>query len=257
MNISQVTAVYFSPTNTNMRSVINIAGPLAQGQRFEAIDTTPTYNAKVQQEFGADELVVFGAPVYGGRVFNGALTRFEGMKGNNTPCVVTVTYGNRHYDDALLEMKEWAEAHGFVPIAAAALIGQHTYGQIQVGRPNRQDMLEDNAFARKVLEKIQKDDLSVVEVPGNHPYKEGGNGGSFRPLTDTSICTYCRICVNECPVGAIAMDCTTVRDNCIACFRCIRECPMNAKNMNVPAYNDFAEMFSKKLAEARPNEYFL
>lgn len=69
------------------------------------------------------------------------------MKGSGTPCIVTVTYGNRHYDDALLEMEDIVREAGFVPFAAAALVAQHTYGEIQVGRPSAADLAEDRAFA--------------------------------------------------------------------------------------------------------------
>lgn len=255
MKIDQVTAVYFSATGTSMRSVVSIGRPLAE--RMDAYDVTLWEFVPENKTFGPNELVIFGAPVYGGRIYKGAMERFARFHGDNTPCIVTCTYGNRHYDDALLEMKETLESQGFRPIAAAALIGQHTFGEIAVGRPNRLDMDEDKAFAEKVLAKLAADDLSIVEVPGNHPYKAGGNGGRFRPLTNDQ-CTFCRICVMECPEQAIAQDCITIdNDKCISCFHCIKECPMKAKHMDVPAYNDFAKNFSEKLAAPRANEYFL
>lgn len=46
-------------------------------------------------------------------------------------------------------------------------------------------------------------------------------------------------------------------DRCIACFRCIRRCPVGAKHMDVPAYNDFAAMFTQKLKQPKSNAYFL
>lgn len=91
--------------------------------------------------------MVFGAPIYGGRVFQGALRRMEALRGADTPCIVTVTYGNRDFDDALLELAEFVRERGFLPIAGAALVGEHTYGSIQPGRPLPDDLREDRAFA--------------------------------------------------------------------------------------------------------------
>lgn len=247
-----VTAIYFSPTDTSRRGACAIARVL--NGSYNEIDLTCKASPA---SFTSNEIVVFGAPVYGGRLFKGFVERLDGIKGENTPCIVTVTYGNRHYDDALLEFCDLAAARGFIPVAAAALIGQHTYGSIQVGRPNDNDLAEDAAFAKKAADKLKKGDYSTPSVPGNRPYREGGNGGKFFPLTNDS-CTDCGLCAAECPMQAISPDHRTVlSDKCIACFRCIRHCPVGAKHMDVPAYNEFAAMFTEKLKTPRPNEYFL
>jgi ferredoxin len=155
-------------------------------------------------------------------------------------------------------MHELAVAQGFVPFAGAALIGQHTYGEIQVGRPNSTDLSEDKAFARRAYKKLIESGAGLVSVPGSKPYRDGGNGGGFRPLTNDN-CIECGLCAANCPEGAIDGDDFKSIDNekCIACFRCIRECPVDAKNMDDKTYNDFAAGFTKKLAARRENEFFV
>lgn len=247
-----VTAVYFSPTDTSRKGVCAIAKTL-DGTSNEIDLTCHGENAK----FGSNDVVVFGAPVYGGRLFKGFVERLSGIQGDKTPCVITVTYGNRDYDDALLEMHDLVIANGFVPIAAAALIGQHTYGSIQVGRPNKDDLDEDVLFAEKIVNKLKSGDFSIPDIPGNRPYREGGNGGSFIPLTNDN-CVNCGNCVAECPMQAIGADNRTIKtDKCIACFRCIRRCPVSAKHIDIPAYNEFAAMFTEKLKAPKSNIYFL
>lgn len=247
-----VTAIYFSPTDTSRKGACAIVEAL--GGTCKELDLT-CHAAKAQ--FGPREVVVFGGPVYGGRLFKGFVERLADVKGNKAPCIVTVTYGNRDYDDALLELCDLVTAQGFIPVAAVALIGQHTYGSIQVGRPDQDDLAEDAAFARKVAEKLEKGDYRMPDVPGNRPYKEGGNGGSFFPLTNDA-CTDCGRCAQECPMQAIGPDNRAIHtDRCIACFRCIRRCPVGAKHMDVPAYNDFAAMFTQKLKQPKSNAYFL
>jgi len=241
---------YFSPTGNTKKSLEAMAEAL--GGYKEALDLTAAGQAVVR-EFTADDLVIFGVPVYGGRIPKAAKVRFEQLKGNQTPCLAVVTYGNRDFDDALLELADMAAEQGFVVKGAAALVGRHTYGEIQVNRPDEEDLKADREFAKKALENLNKDVEFVI--PGNRPYKDGGNGGRFRPLTADS-CVHCGVCADACPVQAIAEDHTTIGDGCISCFRCIRQCPVGAKNMNTDAYNEFAVSFTERLKVRRENQFF-
>lgn len=259
MSNYNITAVYFSPTETSRRGTLAIARELASS--FQEMDLTIATAEPPQTRFTTKDLLVFGAPVYSGRLYKGVVKRFEKLQGNNTTCVITVTYGNRDYDDALLELSDLVQRQGFIPIAAATLIGEHTYGRIQIGRPDTDDLAEDSQFAQKVKAKLSTGKISSIKVPGNHPYiggKQGGNAGRFRPLTSAS-CIKCGTCAKNCPEGAIHLEelGTLDQDKCISCFRCIKKCPAQAKNMNAPEYLSFAETFSAKLSNKRNNEYFL
>lgn len=77
-------------------------------------------------DFGPDDLVLFGVPVYGGRIPSPAVQTLRRMQGSRTPAVLVAAYGNREYDDALLELADIAAANGFIPFAAAALIAEHS-----------------------------------------------------------------------------------------------------------------------------------
>lgn len=252
--------ICFSPTGTSKKSALSIAQAFTDSPNV--IDVTTFGSVSEKTAFADNELVIFGAPCYGGRIPKVAAERLDAFRGNNTPCIVTVTYGNRDYDDALLEMMDMAVKNGFIPVGAAALIGQHTFGTIQVGRPNDDDAAEDKEFGKKVLEKLAKiNDLTGAAAPefkGNRPYKDGGNGGKFRPVT-TDDCIKCGYCVRMCPMGAIDKADPSVIDNdkCISCFRCIKVCPKKAKTMTDEGYLKFAVDFSAKLAARRENEYYL
>ena len=178
------------------------------------------------------------------------------LRGQDTPCIVTVTYGNRDFDDALLELTRFCQERGFLPFAGAALVGEHTYGSIALGRPDAEDLLQDRAFALEAWEDFQAG-WESFSPPGNFPYKEGGKGGSFTPST-TQACTHCGLCVRQCPMQAIGEDCAAIDgEKCIACFRCVKNCPVQAKGVFTPEYQSFAAAFSEKLKEPKENQYFL
>lgn len=247
----KVSVVYFSPTENTKKTLKAMAEEI--GNNVEEFDLTcPKEDQRVQ--FGKDDFVIFGAPVYGGRIPEVARERLEDINGENTPCLVVVSFGNRDYDDALLELSDLVKKHGFVVKGAAAVVGRHTYGEIQTERPDEADLNQDREFAAAAAKKPE-DALELV-IPGNTPYKEGGKGGKFRPQT-SEACVKCGLCVKKCPVQAIGADCVTISDSCIACFRCIRKCPVQAKNMDTEEYQAFAKLFTEKLRERKENEFFL
>ena len=68
----KVTAVYFSPTGNTKKSVEAMAGAL--DPNFTVIDVTAPEQASVEREFSSEELVIFGMPVYMGRIPAAAAT---------------------------------------------------------------------------------------------------------------------------------------------------------------------------------------
>jgi ferredoxin len=245
-----VSVVYFSPTGGTKKSVEAMAAAIG--------DVTVTYDVTVDAHpaphaFGAEDFVIFGMPVYGSRIPKAAAARIQGFTGNQTPCIAAAVYGNVRVGDALLELADFAQAQGFVVKGGAALVARHTFGDIQLNRPNAADLAADREFGRQAAANPEGKPLNL---PGNRPYKDGGNGGGFRPQT-TSKCTACGLCVQSCPMQAIAADCETLSGNCISCFRCIRICPVNAKTMADEGYTSWAANFSETFREPRENAYYL
>ena len=251
--MGKVTAIYFSATGNTEKSLKALAEGAASAlgaEGFEGVDVT-CEPAPAPREFGPDDFVLFGMPVYAGRLPLAVKDRITGFTGRGTACLVAVSYGNRHYEDALLELADMARAQGFEVKGGATLIGRHTYGEIQVTRPDEDDLAACRSFAAQVA--LRKS--APLSLPGNRPYRDGLLRGRFHPLTDES-CVECGLCVRNCPMQAIGEDCRSIGEACISCFRCIRNCPVGAKNMDVPAYRDFAAMFSEKLQDRRENEFF-
>ena len=117
-----------------------------------------THAAPRPETLSADTVAVFAAPVYGGRIPRTALERMEGIRGEGTPAVVMAVYGNRAFEKAAAELADFVRARGFVPVAAAAFVGEHSYSTertpIAAGRPDGQDLAAAEAFGRAVRRKL-------------------------------------------------------------------------------------------------------
>lgn len=88
-------------------------------------------------EFRQAILSVFGTPVIAGRVPNVLLKYLADIRGNGALGVPVVLYGNRNYDDALIELRDIMEAGGIRTIAAGAFIGEHSFSKVLgAGRPD-------------------------------------------------------------------------------------------------------------------------
>lgn len=221
--------VYFSPTFSSKKVAQMIGCGL--GGRVEEIDITKPEIPELT--FSQDDLVIFAVPVYSGRVPGLVATHFQKIKGNGALAVSVVVYGNRDYDDSLLELKSLCKNAGFEVVACGAFIAQHTYSaKIAAGRPNAQDEEVAKNFGKQILAKITdgKAPWPEIAVKGNYPYVKLG-AGHIVPFC-SEACTLCGHCAETCPTGAIPLTApnTTTEETCIACGRCIKICPQNARS---------------------------
>lgn len=243
MEIKNVNTVYFSATYTTQKIVRNIAEKFT-GRRAEFDITQQAFEQDVV--FGSDDLLIVGMPVYAGRLPAQVLPSLRRFKGDSTPAIIVCVYGNRDYDDALLELKETVEANGFKVISAGAFIAQHSiFPQVGAGRPDDNDMRAIEEFADKSRAIIHSiDDISIVSEPrikGRHPYR-GADKVPLVPSGDKK-CNECKTCVKLCPSQAISEKNPrkTKSENCIACGRCIVVCPQGARR-----FTGLLHAFAKK-----------
>ncbi|MEG2570229.1 MAG: 4Fe-4S binding protein [Clostridia bacterium] len=219
-------------------------------------------NIAENKVFAHDELVVFGVPSYGGRVPVPAAQGIAKMHGDNTPAVLIVTYGNRAYDDTLLELQNIVEKNGFAVLAAAAFVTEHSImHSVAHGRPDEKDIDEIHKFAQNAWAKIsgcQADqNITRLKLPGKTPYVIY-NGIPLKPQA-TNACTKCGICAEQCPTGAIAQDSPNKTDKnvCVSCMRCIKICPNGARRLNPLMLSVAEKGFAKKCSERKEPEIFI
>jgi len=265
MNISKIWGVSFSPTKTSEKVVDAIASGISGIER-DSLDLT--YPGKIEaRTFKPEELVVIGVPVYAGRVAPLAVQRLKAIRGNMTPAVLVVLYGNREYEDALIELRDIAVKASFLPVAASAFIGEHSFSSSQMpiatGRPDGVDLASAVSFGRKVFKKIGQlqdfSSLSKLQIPGNIPYKESMGPLPITPKVNQTACTHCGMCIPTCPGGAITIDDDFIMDvnRCIFCCACIKACPEDALSIDAPSLQEKRRWLHENCAERKdPELYF-
>lgn len=242
MNLNKTQLVYFSPTGTSKKVLEFLSRSVAFGEVSHLDLTSPLDRLPVS--IPADELTMIAAPVYAGRVAATAVARLKKIKGEGGPVVVVVLYGNREYEDALLELRDLALSAGFRPLAGCAFIGEHSYSEedmpIGAGRPDEQDGTVAAAFGARIVDKLagvnDPDGLGALAVPGQFPYKDGVGAFPFTPVVEEALCTLCGICVDICPTGAVELDGVIQMDSsrCIYCCACKKSCPDRAIQATAP-----------------------
>ena len=251
MNIEKWIIAHFSPTGGTKR----VADAIATGFNIPVVemDLTKADSAVI---LGENDALMAVLPVFAGRVPQISLERLSALRGNGQKAVAVVVYGNREFDDALLETKDALQAGGFRVIAAAAFIAEHSIVRsIAVGRPDAEDETLCRQFAVDVMAKA--DDAAPVQVPGNIPYKEL-RPSSFHPAANEN-CVKCGVCSEQCPVGAIPLDNPgeTLGDLCINCMRCVEACPLQCRALPDAFLTMITQMLNQNAAGYKKPVMFL
>jgi ferredoxin/menaquinone-dependent protoporphyrinogen IX oxidase len=263
MIIDNLNLVYFSPTGTTQKIVKTIGKTLEKNLKTTSFnDFDLTKESSSVPHFNKNSISIIGSPVYAGRLPMGIAKKLEKLEGNNSIAVIIVTYGNRAFEDSLLELKNILKNAGFRILAAAAFIGEHSFSTddkpIAKDRPDSSDLSKCIAFSERIQTKIKDiEKLADISIPGNYPYKELPQLPSLSPQTDEILCDLCGICENICPVEAIQVDSEVVTntDACIWCCACIKSCPNEARFLSSPIIKNITEKLT--VLERKEPEFFL
>ena len=266
----------FSPTGTGRRIARAIAEGFAEADTQAGPVETTTHDATNAAPETAsvpgDEAALFVVPVYGGRVAPTALQRLDGVRGAGTPAVVVVVYGNRDIGSAATELAAFVAERGFVPVAAGAFVGEHSYSTpatpIAAARPDAQDLDAARRLGREVARKLASGatpaaiDASRLRAARSPllslvrfilfvlRYRRQQKRRPVRllPQTDAARCTHCGRCAALCPTGAIARGEEERTDpaRCIRCCACVKGCPVAARSFTTPFAAVLARNFARR-----------
>lgn len=246
--------IIFSPTGGTERVARAITQNWSQVDTIDLSDPETKY-ADICLE--SDSLVVIAIPSFGGVAPQLALDRLAMIKGNGAKCAVVAVYGNRAYEDTLVQMEDTAQNAGFQVIAAISAVAEHSIiHEYATGRPNVDDCKKLAEFGERILEKAASNQLFKPSVPGNRPYKKAGTG--MIPKANSN-CTSCGLCVQKCPAGAISANSpkATDKSKCISCMRCVSICPVHSRKVSSVMISVAAAAIKKACSVEKANELFI
>jgi ferredoxin len=245
--------ITFSPTGGTKKVADAIVSTWGESEHIDLAAPSANFSNRC---FCADDWVAIAMPVYNGRIPAFAAERLKQIKADGTKCLVIAVYGNRAYEDALIELNDTALQCGFKVIAGVAAVAEHSImRQFASGRPDAADMNELAEFGKQVMEKFEAGD-SVPAIPGNRPYRKAG--AAFVPKAARN-CNSCGICAKNCPVQAIDLTNPKQVDKskCIGCFRCVAVCPSHSRRFSPIMLKLVSVLINKAFAGRKPNELFI
>lgn len=254
MNITQIV---FSPTGGTQK-VVDILSS-TWNLPINTIDLTdPTLDFSTFN-IDPEDLVLLAIPSYAGRVPELAAKRLTQIQGHDARCVLVCVYGNRAYEDTLIELSDLAGQCHFQVVAAIAAIAKHSIMmQFATDRPDVSDVADLQNYARQIQDKLdsRRNDLTISHLPGNRPYKQTKSG--MIPYS-TDDCNECGLCAALCPAQAIdpANPKLTDPNLCISCMRCVAKCPNQARQLNPEQLKNLIDRVKDAISSRKNNELFL
>ncbi len=242
--------IVFSPTGGTQKVSGLVAGALDKNTvTVDLTDSGLDFSAVSMTE---DDVAVISVPAYAGRI--PAVV----ADGNGARAVLVCVYGNRAFEDTLVELEDVAKHAGFRVIAAVAAIAEHSIArQFAAGRPDAQDAAQLAELAQQIQQKLLAEDASGPSIPGNRPYKQAG-GHRMAPEA-TEDCVSCGACAAACPVCAIDKGDPkrAAGEACISCMRCIAVCPRGARKLDSNKLSAVSQMLSKVCVARKECELFI
>lgn len=269
MELRSIRTVVFSPTGTSRK----IARAIARGAsgNTPVAHTDLTHAAAEAMLLPPDTLAVFAVPVYGGKPAPAALERLQNFRGTHTPAVVTAVYGNRDIGSAAAELAAFLVRRGFVPVAAGAFVGEHSYSSaatpVAAGRPDADDLAAAEAFGAAVRAKLAEREPVAVDATRlraprtplwsqlrfirfvlRYRRNRKRHPAVLLPVTDAARCTHCGRCAALCPAEAIVRGAEERTDpaRCIRCNACVKGCPVEARTYDTPFAAALSRNFSRR-----------
>lgn len=248
--------INFSPTGGTKKVSDLLSSQLSES--VSNVDLTDCKTDFSEIELTEEDVAIIAVPSYSGRVPAPAARRVAAIQAGGAKAVLVCVYGNRAYEDTLVELSDIAQRAGFRVMAAVAAVAEHSIARrFAAGRPDKQDMAQLTEFALRIRQKLSLDNMNVPEIPGHRPYRKAKAVGLIpKP---TKECINCGVCAVKCPVSAIDKNHIRQIDKqtCISCMRCVAVCPHSARKVNRILLWVVNRMLKKVCSQRKDNELYL
>ncbi|MCF2139098.1 MAG: 4Fe-4S binding protein [Candidatus Lokiarchaeota archaeon] len=272
MEFHSVQPIFFSPTGNTKKYCTRIAFYLGLSLE-KSIDLTYTRTRNSGKWDLRGDLIIFGTPVYAGRVPDQIIKVLNQINGENRWCIALVINGNVSNGKALNEFVTLLKSSNFRIFGAGSFTGMHSFGReefpLALNRPDAEDFHNVQTFSHQILKKMENPgitspkSLEIIfqdpEIDYSQPHPQ------YRACVlvptikrDLEICITCRECFAQCPTDAI--DFTTLdidEEKCIRCLACVRVCKFKARQFDLQIPPALQERFSQALTQRLKPQWYL
>jgi len=163
--------IFFSPTNSTLKITTTISDAL-NFEKLQELNLTFPSKRKIENIGAEADILIFGAPVYVGKIPSMIIPTIKNMIGKNRWIILIAVYGNARQGNALSEMIYLFREQGFKILAAASFIGEHSFtsNDFKLGenRPDYNDLRLARNFGQKVREKFESSPSEIEKIDLNH-----------------------------------------------------------------------------------------
>jgi ferredoxin len=278
---SRAFIAYLSPAGTTRRVARRIEETILElGVEVNTLDLGISRRYKAFRDMvasmEAEDCLFVGSAVYRDVVVPPLMEFIEALpEVRQGAAVPFATWGAVTSGIALWLMGRALQKKGFALAGAAAVVAEHcmmwrSETPSGAGRPHADDLQTVEAMTREIFDRLRAGTLGAIDLaaldyqPANHAreMKEKiEKPWMIVPKTvDEGACTRCGICVEQCPVGAVALDPYPVfAGTCFDCFNCVRLCPEEAIDtpLSTAWIEDHIAKLKEKYREAAETRIFL
>ena len=258
--------IFFSPTNSTLKIITTISDAL-KFEKLHEINLTFPSKRKFKNIGAEADILIFGAPVYVGKIPSMIIPTIKNMIGKNRWIVLVAVYGNARLGHALSEMIYLFRDQGFRIVAAASFIGEHSFTsddfKLAENRPDFDDLRLARSFGQKVREKFESTP-NEIELIGQKPdISELNSEHKARNLikiirAHEENCNRCMGCWSICPTEAIDMITLEINEEeCIRCCACVKCCKFDVREIIITMRPETKEMFMEFSKIRKEPELFL
>jgi ferredoxin len=258
--------IFFSPTNSTLKITTTITDAL-NFEKLQDLNLTFPSKRKIENIGAEADILIFGAPVYVGKIPSMIIPTIKNMIGKNRWIIPIAVYGNARKGNTLSEMIYFFRKQGFKILAAASFIGEHSFTsddfKLAENRPDYNDLRLARNFGQEIRKKLESSPNEIEKVGQKPDISQLNSEYGARKLIDIirahdENCNRCMGCWSICPTEAIDMITLEINeDECIRCCACVKCCKFDVREIIITMTPETKDIFMEFSKIRKEPEFFL